>query len=69
MGAHGLPRLQSLTHREFAMPAVEMSIPAVLGERAREQPDTPAFTFLDYEVDPAGYAQSLTWSQIHRRVR
>jgi long chain fatty acid CoA FadD26 len=51
------------------MSAIESSIPAVLGERARQQPDEPAYTFIDYEVDPAGYSQSLTWSQIHRRAQ
>jgi long chain fatty acid CoA FadD26 len=41
----------------------------VLGERARQQPDACAFTFIDYEVDPAGYSQSLTWSQVHQRAQ
>jgi long-chain fatty acid adenylase/transferase FadD26 len=50
------------------MSAVESSISAVLGERARQQPDALAFTFIDYEVDPAGYSQSLTWSQVHQRA-
>ena len=51
------------------MSAIDSSIPAVLAERARQEPDVPAFTFIDYEVDPAGYSQSLTWSQVHRRAQ
>ena len=51
------------------MPLTEPSIPAVLGERARRQPDDLAYTFVDYEVDPAGFAERLTWSEVHQRVR
>ena len=51
------------------MSAIDSSIPAVLAERARQEPDVPAFTLIDYEVDPAGYSQSLTWSQVHRRAQ
>jgi long chain fatty acid CoA FadD26 len=51
------------------MSAIESSISAVLAERARQQPDAPAYTFLDYEVDPAGYSQSLTWSEVHQRAQ
>jgi long-chain fatty acid adenylase/transferase FadD26 len=51
------------------MSARESSIPALLGERARQQPDAPAFTFIDYEVDPAGHSQGLTWREVHRRAQ
>ena len=51
------------------MPVIESSITAVLEERAQQQPDDVAFTFVDYEVDPTGYAESLTWSQLYQRVR
>ena len=51
------------------MPVIESSIPAVLGERAQRQPDDIAYTFIDYEVDPAGFAESLTWSQVYQRAR
>jgi long chain fatty acid CoA FadD26 len=47
----------------------EFSISSVLRERARHQPDAVAFTFIDYELDPAGYFESLTWSQVHQRAR
>jgi hypothetical protein len=43
---------------------IESSIPAVLEGRARQKPDDVAYTFVDYEVDPAGFAESLTWSQV-----
>jgi long chain fatty acid CoA FadD26 len=51
------------------MSVIESSIPCVLRERARQQPDAPAFTFIDYELDPGGFAESLTWSEVHRRVQ
>lgn len=50
------------------MAVVESSIPALLSEHARVKPDETAFTFIDYDVDPAGFAESLTWSQLHRRA-
>ncbi len=51
------------------MPVHEHFIPVVLAERARRQPDDIAYTFVDYEVDAAGFAESLTWSQLARRAR
>ncbi len=51
------------------MPVIESSIPALLAARAREKPDVVAYTFIDYEADPAGIADSLTWSQLHERVQ
>ena len=50
------------------MPVVETSILTVLRERASLQPDDTAFTFIDYEQDWAGVAESLTWSQLYRRT-
>jgi fatty acid CoA ligase FadD28 len=40
----------------------------MLRERARLQPDDTAFTFVDYEQDWDGVAESLTWSQLYRRA-
>jgi long-chain fatty acid adenylase/transferase FadD26 len=51
------------------MAATEASLPAALGDRARQRPDTPAYTFIDYELDPEGYSQTLTWSQLYQRVQ
>lgn len=44
------------------------SIPALLRERASLQPNDTAFTFMDYEQDWAGVAETLTWSQLYLRV-
>jgi long-chain fatty acid adenylase/transferase FadD26 len=51
------------------MPMIGSSIPAVLKERAQQHPDDTAFTFLDYGVAPAGFAERLTWSQVYQRAR
>src|SRR5258707_14844191 len=51
------------------MPMIEPSIPAVLAERAQHEPDASAYTFIDYQLDPAGYAETLTWSQVHQRAQ
>ena len=37
--------------------------------RASLQPDDVAYTFIDYEKDWAGVAESVTWPQLYRRVR
>ena len=47
---------------------IESSIPAVLRERASMQPNDTAFTFIDYDQDWDGVAESLTWSQLYRRT-
>jgi fatty acid CoA ligase FadD28 len=44
------------------------SISAVLRERASLQPSDEAFTFIDYEHDPDGVPETLTWSQLYRRA-
>ena len=46
----------------------ESSLPALLQERASQQPDATAYTFIDYEADPAGIEESITWSEAHRRA-
>jgi long-chain fatty acid adenylase/transferase FadD26 len=51
------------------MPVTDSSIPALLQERAGQQPDAVAFTYIDYEQDPEGFAETLTWSQVLRRAR
>jgi long chain fatty acid CoA FadD26 len=51
------------------MPVIDSSIPAVLRQRAEQQPADIAFTFIDYELDSAGFAESLTWAQVHQRAR
>jgi long chain fatty acid CoA FadD26 len=44
------------------------SLPALLGDRASRRPDATAYTFIDYEADPSGFAESLTWAEVHRRA-
>jgi long chain fatty acid CoA FadD26 len=51
------------------MAVTDASIPAVLRDWALQQPDAPAYTFIDYEVDPAGDPQKLTWSELYGRVQ
>jgi acyl-CoA synthetase (AMP-forming)/AMP-acid ligase II len=46
------------------MPVTDSSTPALLQERADQQPDAAAFTYIHYGEDPAGLAQSLTGSQV-----
>jgi long-chain fatty acid adenylyltransferase FadD28 len=50
------------------MPVVGTSILDLMCERASLAPDDTAFTFIDYEQDWAGVAESLTWSQLYRRT-
>jgi long-chain fatty acid adenylyltransferase FadD28 len=45
----------------------EPSIPSVLRERASLQPNEKAFTYVDYERDWDGVAETITWSQLYRR--
>src|SRR5271156_3227770 len=49
-------------------PMLKCPIPTLLRERASLQPNRTAFTFMDYEQDRAGIAESLTWSQLYRRA-
>jgi len=47
---------------------VGTGFPALLRERASAQPDDTAYSFIDYEQDWDGVEESLTWSQVCRRV-
>jgi acyl-CoA synthetase (AMP-forming)/AMP-acid ligase II len=42
----------------------EPSLTTLLQRRANQQPGDTAYTFIDYDLDPAGVAQSLTWAQL-----
>jgi len=46
----------------------DQSVAGVLRERASLQPDDIAFTFIDYERDWDGVADTLAWSQLYRRT-
>ena len=50
------------------MLVTDLSVPALLKERADQQADTTAYTYIDYGLDPKGFAESLTWSQVHGRA-
>ena len=45
-----------------------VSLPALLLRRATEHPDAPAYIFMDPEVTGTGPAETLTWSELHRKV-
>ncbi|WIM88708.1 AMP-binding protein [Candidatus Mycobacterium wuenschmannii] len=45
-----------------------LTIPDVLRERASLQPNEKAFTYLDYERDWEGVAETITYSQLYRRA-
>ncbi|OBA90272.1 acyl-CoA synthetase [Mycobacteriaceae bacterium 1482268.1] len=47
---------------------IETSLLAVLRERASLQPNDTAWTFIDYEQDWNGAAETVTWSQVNRRT-
>ncbi|WP_067450195.1 fatty acyl-AMP ligase [Actinomadura macra] len=40
-----------------------------LARWAREKPDAPAFTFVDYSLDPSGVKTTLGWGEVERRAR
>jgi len=44
------------------------SLPALLLRRATEEPDAPAYIFMDPEVTGTGPAETLTWSELYRKV-
>ncbi|WP_396897659.1 AMP-binding protein [Mycolicibacterium sp.] len=46
----------------------QSSILSMLHGRASMRPDDVAFTFTDYDRDPAGIAETLTWSQLSRQT-
>jgi fatty acid CoA ligase FadD28 len=50
------------------MRVIETTLVDVLRERAGLQPNDTAFTFIDYEQDSNGAAETLTWSKLYRRT-
>ncbi|RAV18185.1 acyl-CoA synthetase [Mycolicibacterium sp. GF69] len=46
----------------------QSSILSMLHGRASMRPDDVAYTFTDYDQDPAGVSEDLTWSQLARRT-
>ncbi|OBF54845.1 acyl-CoA synthetase [Mycobacterium sp. 852002-53434_SCH5985345] len=45
------------------------SLTALLQERASRQPDAAAYTFIEYDVDPRGIAETLSWRQVQQRAQ
>ncbi len=45
----------------------EASLTALLHKVASQQPDRAAYTYIDYDVDPSGCIESLTWSEVQTR--
>ena len=54
--------------RSNLMRVIETTLVDVLRERASLEPNDKAFTYIDYEQDWNGAAESLTWSQLYRRT-
>lgn len=50
------------------MPSTDMTLPALLRHRATTKGDTQAFAFMDGAILGTGHPESLTWSQLYRRV-
>ena len=46
----------------------QTTIPELIERRADEQAVDIAYTFIDYDADPAGVSESLTWSELRDRV-
>lgn len=46
----------------------ESSLTQLLGKAASESPNRAAYKFIDYESDQAGFTETLTWFQVHRRA-
>jgi long chain fatty acid CoA FadD26 len=51
------------------MSLTDPSISDLVRQRASEQPNAPAYTFVDHDIDPSGFRESLTWSQVHRQAQ
>ncbi len=58
-----------MNSRGRARPSLQDTIPGILHARAADQPDAAAFTFIDYDVDPAGFSETLTWAELYDRGR
>jgi acyl-CoA synthetase (AMP-forming)/AMP-acid ligase II len=50
----------------FAMS--ESSLTDLLHKAASQYPNRAAYKFIDYETDPTGFTETLTWWQVHRRA-
>ncbi len=46
----------------------ETTIPELIERRAEEQPDDLAYAYVDYQADPTGFVESVTWAELRDRV-
>ncbi|OOK84185.1 AMP-binding enzyme family protein [Mycobacterium kansasii] len=46
----------------------ESSLIDLLQKAAGQYPNRAAYKFIDYEVDPKGFTETLTWWQVYRRA-
>jgi len=46
----------------------ESSLTDLLHKAATQYPNRAAYKFIDYEVNPAGFTETLTWWQLYRRA-
>ncbi|KLO31292.1 acyl-CoA synthetase [Mycobacterium haemophilum] len=53
------------TATRFAMS--ESTLTDLLQKAASQFPNRAAYKFIDYDVDPAGFTETLTWWQVYRR--
>lgn len=53
------------TATRFAMG--ESMLTDLLQKAASQFPNRAAYKFIDYDVDPAGFTETLTWWQVYRR--
>ena len=65
------------THRQATQPPngietrfaiSESSLTDLLQKAASQSPNRAAYKFIDYETDPAGFTETLTWWQVYRRA-
>ncbi|WP_193442007.1 4-hydroxyphenylalkanoate adenylyltransferase FadD29 [Mycobacterium tuberculosis] len=46
----------------------ESSLADLLQKAASQYPNRAAYKFIDYDTDPAGFTETVTWWQVHRRA-
>jgi fatty acid CoA ligase FadD32 len=59
----------ALSGRRLEPGSLDEPLVASVARWAAETPSAPAYTFVDYSVDPAGERRDLTWARLHRRAR
>ena len=67
-GGHPVAGASSLEGVKNVSVVTALSIPDLLRDRAA-QPNDLAYKFVDYEVDPSGFAETLTFAQILHRLK